>query len=251
MGQTHEHIEGTEDSEYEKIRVRQILELLPRNRHSVLEIGSRSGKITRVLAEKFSSVTALDLVQPSFQIDRVTAVSGDVTELQFPENSFDCVLCTEVLEHVPNIKQACEELVRVTRHELVIGVPFEQDLRVGRLNCSNCRRINPSWGHVNSFSEARLRELFSLLRLKTVVFCGLKRERTNWFAMTLCDLARNPWGTYDQEEPCIYCCKKMDAPQNRTLFERACGKLGMTLYQFQNKFTAERPIWIHLVFSKE
>ena len=49
---------------------------------------------------------------------------------------------------------------RVARHAIVVGVPYRQDLRVGRTTCAACRGTNPPWGHVNSFDENRLKQHF-------------------------------------------------------------------------------------------
>jgi ubiquinone/menaquinone biosynthesis C-methylase UbiE len=62
------------------------------------------------------------LEKPTFEFPRVTTVAGDATKLQFPDELFDCVLCAEVLEHIPAVEKTCRELVRVARHELIIGV---------------------------------------------------------------------------------------------------------------------------------
>lgn len=43
--------------------------------------------------------------------------------IPFPDNSFDCVLCLDVLEHLENIHQVFDELCRVTRRYVVISLP--------------------------------------------------------------------------------------------------------------------------------
>src|SRR5580658_5701608 len=124
---------------------------MPLGRTSILEIGARDGYHSRPLTERFAEVTALDLEKPTFEFPGVITVAGDATKLQFADSSFDCVLCAEVLEHIPALEQACRELARVVRHELIIGVPFRQDTRSGRTTCRNCGKTNPPWAHVNSF----------------------------------------------------------------------------------------------------
>lgn len=42
-------------------------------------------------------------------------VAGDVAAMPFPGASFDVVLCTQVLEHVPDPRAVCRELSRVLR----------------------------------------------------------------------------------------------------------------------------------------
>lgn len=42
-------------------------------------------------------------------------VKMDVTDIQYPENSFDVIFCSHVLEHVPNDRKAMRELYRVLK----------------------------------------------------------------------------------------------------------------------------------------
>ena len=136
-------------TEAEAARTADLLRLLPRGRRSVLDIGARDGRFSRLLTEYFPEVTALDLKLPGFDIPGVRTVAGNVTKLGFDNDSFDSVFCTEVLEHVPDVQKACREILRVARHEIIIGVPFRQDTRVARCSCSSCGRTSPPWGHVN------------------------------------------------------------------------------------------------------
>jgi ubiquinone/menaquinone biosynthesis C-methylase UbiE len=49
----------------------------------------------------------------------------DVTRLPFKDNSFDLIVCSEVLEHIPDHDQALSELVRILKpgRTLVVSVP--------------------------------------------------------------------------------------------------------------------------------
>ena len=98
----------------------------------MLDIGARDGHFSRLLTKYFLSVTALDVILPAFECPRVRRIAGDVTNLPFADASIDCVFCTEVLEHVPDLEKACQEIARVARHEVIIGVPYRQDIRIGR-----------------------------------------------------------------------------------------------------------------------
>jgi len=118
--------------ESEKERTKDLLRVLPKGRRSVLDIGARDGHFDRLLTGYFPEVTAFDLHKPTFEYPGVATVAGDVTKLDVSDNSFDCVFCAEVLEHIPAVQTACNEIIRVARHEIIIGVPFQQDTRVGR-----------------------------------------------------------------------------------------------------------------------
>jgi SAM-dependent methyltransferase len=194
-------LQAYRQSESERARTADLLRILPRGRTSVLDIGARDGHFSRLLRNRYERVIALDLGMPAFESPGVVSVVGDVTRLPFRDYSFDCVFCAEVLEHVAAVEQACAEIARVTRHEVVIGVPYKQDLRVGRTTCRTCGRINPAWGHVHSFDEHLLARLFPGWRISCTSFVASNSETTTALAAALMDAAGNPWGTYCQEEP--------------------------------------------------
>ena len=86
--------------------------IVSKGRTSVLDVGARDSHFSLLLAKYFETVTALELEKPRIEHPFVITVAGDVTNPQFNDNAFDCVFCTEVLEHVPNIEKACKEIIR-------------------------------------------------------------------------------------------------------------------------------------------
>src|SRR5262245_28885278 len=128
------------ETHLEKARIGSLLGLIPKGRSTVLDVGANDGYISQFLVNYFDTVTALDLNKPPIEVERVIPVKGDVTCLEFPANSFDTVLCVEVLEHIPSqlLSKACAELARVARYDLVIGVPHRQNLRNNRMTCGHC-----------------------------------------------------------------------------------------------------------------
>jgi SAM-dependent methyltransferase len=146
---------------------------------SVLEIGARDGRVTRLLSERYFSVLALDLQRPAFEFPHVTTAAGDVRSLQFPDRSFDLVLCTEVLEYVPELQSATRELCRVARRHILVRVPHRQDLRHDRTTCTACGHRNPPYGHVHAFDEQRLFRLFPGWLPSTITRVGEIQDRTS------------------------------------------------------------------------
>lgn len=238
--------------EMDQIRVADLIRILPQEGRTALDVGALWGYFSEYLSRHYEQVTALDLERPQWTLPRVTTVAGDITRLQFPDNSFDTVFCAEVLEHIPELEKAVSELARVTARYLVIGVPLEQDLRLGRLNCVHCGRINPPYGHVNRFTEERLKSLFPSLRPQAVSYVlPRKQERTNELSRWLYDFARNPYGDYQRLEPCQYCGGKIIPPPAMNLVERGCAFLALRLNLLQNLASPVRPGWIHVVFRKD
>jgi hypothetical protein len=240
-------------SEKEQHRTQDLLALLPESGSIALDIGARDGHFSRLLALRFESVVALDLSSPDILHERVSCVAGDVTALQFADNTFDAVLCAEVLEHIPPnlLSRACAEIARVTKGVAVIGVPYKQDLRVGRTTCQTCGRFNPPYGHVNAFDEARLAQLFgNAMDVEKVSFVGESLARTNALSTWLLDRAGNPFGTYDQDESCIHCGGKLLPPKPRTFLQKVLTRAAFVLNRGAGIFARSAPQWIHQRLAK-
>ena len=187
-------------SAQERARIDDLMRIIPKGRSTILDIGARDGYISKLLASYFEVVTALDLEKPDFDIANVITVKGDVSNLDFPDNHFDVVLCTEVLEHIRSeLLISTNEIARVAKHEVVVGVPYKQDIRAGRTRCGSCKRKNPPWGHVNTFDEETLMSLFQMLTPLSTTYVGKIKERQNALSAYLMDIAGNPLGTYGQE----------------------------------------------------
>lgn len=94
-----------------------VLRLKPEN---VLEIGVGNGLVASYLKSCGISVTTLD-IEKNLKPDFV----GSVEDLPFAENSFDVVLCAEVLEHLPfdKFSEAILELKRVSKKFIVLSLP--------------------------------------------------------------------------------------------------------------------------------
>jgi len=240
------------DFDDEVERVKHLLELVPKGHDSVLDIGSRDGYVTNLLENNFKYIIALDLVKPEIESKNIICVEGDVRNLLFEDNSVDVVICSEVLEHIPEIdlQKACCEMARVAKFNIVIGVPYRQDLRVGRTTCDHCGLINPPWGHVNSFNEINIKQLFKELQCVKIRYIGNIRRKTNILSKLLMDYAGNPFGTYGQIEPCIYCGLKLVGPRSRTLMQKIATRISVYLEDIQSLVVFSQPKWIHVLFDK-
>lgn len=243
-------LETRQDAQ-EQEREASLLALIPQHGDEALDIGARDCYYYGLLADRFAHVVALDLEQPQSSDPRITTIAGNITALDFDDRSFDAVLCAEVLEHIPPslLETAAHELARVTRGSLVIGVPFEQDLRVARTTCRNCGAKNPPWGHVNSFDLDRLKTLFAGMDFVRSDTVGTHLQETNAVSAWLLDLAGNPYGTYEQDEPCVECDAPIGSPAPRSMRQRLLTKAAYSLRNTQEKISRPKPRWLHALFA--
>ena len=236
----------------EQQRIADLFALLPASGCNALDIGARDGYFSRMLAERFDRVVALDLEKPDIEHPKIVPMQGNIADSKFSDNQFDAVLCAEVLEHIPPhlLTRSCHEIARIARNKVVIGVPYRQDLRCGRTTCANCGKTNPPWGHVNSFDENRLRMLFPALILEKMTFVGFCCEGTNSISTALLDYAGNPYGTWQQDEPCIHCGGPIGSPKARNPFQRISTRVAFLINRFQGLTIKPHGNWIHVLFAK-
>ena len=91
-------------------------------RGACLDIGSGRSPFKTLLETRCTAVTSVDVEQRSEHVDLVADVQ-DLSALQ--SDSFETVLCTQVLEHVPRPRDAAREIARVLAPEgrLILSVP--------------------------------------------------------------------------------------------------------------------------------
>jgi SAM-dependent methyltransferase len=113
-------------------RVSRVFEILDKG-GDVLDVGSGAGQFANCLAlsGEFQSVTTIDptLFNKYLEVsDQVRRMSMSADDLEFPDDSFDVVVCMEVLEHVSDqvLRAAITEMRRVCRGQLVITVPYRE-----------------------------------------------------------------------------------------------------------------------------
>lgn len=91
--------------------------LFPKN---ILEIGVGNKTVSNYLKNQGFSVTTFDL-DKELSPDYV----GDLRKLPFKDNSFDLIMCCEVLEHLPfsEFKKVLSEIRRVSKKNAIISIP--------------------------------------------------------------------------------------------------------------------------------
>ena len=78
-------------------------------------------------------------------------ISADVTFLPFRDRAFDCVLCSEVIEHVKELDKSVDEVSRIARKFVLISTPNHGILRsiLSRFSKKLLGQIDGRVGHVN------------------------------------------------------------------------------------------------------
>ncbi|MEL6519980.1 MAG: class I SAM-dependent methyltransferase [Pseudomonadota bacterium] len=90
----------------------------------------------------------------------INLTTGDATALDYPDNTFDAIICSEVLEHLPDYDAALREIRRVLKPDgrLCISVPHAWPERI----CWNLAPPPDGYpyqpgGHIRIFDEVDLK----------------------------------------------------------------------------------------------
>lgn len=97
----------------------------------------------------------------------LTSRQGSVYELPYKDNSFDLVICTEVLEHLDEPTRALKEILRVSKKYLIISVPNEPLFMLSNfLRGKNLSRLGNDKEHVNHWNPLSFKRYLSQNKVK-------------------------------------------------------------------------------------
>ncbi|MFZ5424783.1 MAG: class I SAM-dependent methyltransferase [Patescibacteria group bacterium] len=141
----------------------------------ILDMGCGEGFYSMIFDQLFDvEVTAVDYDEEILSMARewlnnatkVTLMQGDITNLPFEDNYFDKIVCTEVLEHIPDDVKAAKELFRVLKPGGVLAAtvpnwnyPFMWDpLNKVReaVGLGHFNPLNGFWGGIWAYDHKRL-----------------------------------------------------------------------------------------------
>lgn len=154
-------------TDHDEHRVRQtILRSMDPDTASVLDVGCGKAWVAAALTTRNILVCSLDvsITNPRKALRAVPApchcaVVADAFALPFADGTFDCVISSEVIEHVHDPAAFLAELLRVVKPggQCIISTPYNERRRF--VLCVHCNNVTPLHAHLHSFTEHTLRLL--------------------------------------------------------------------------------------------
>jgi ubiquinone/menaquinone biosynthesis C-methylase UbiE len=154
---------------HDERRVREyIISKIQKNVNSILDVGCGNGWIAKEFLPKGKIVVSLDIsvtnpsiVKKLYSNPKHFAVAADSFYLPFNDNSFDCVVASEIIEHVVDPAGFIKELFRVVKKggRLIITTPYKE--KIIYYLCIHCNQKTPANAHIHSFDEKKLEDLYS------------------------------------------------------------------------------------------
>ena len=144
-----------------KEKIEKIIECIPTNVSTIIDIGCGNGVITNVLGNIYE-VLGVDRSENALKTVETEKISASSDAVPLPDKSFDLVLSSELLEHLndEDLMGTVREIKRLSKKYIFITVPNDENPDKLSIKCPNCSYIYNSPNHLRSFNTNSFRVLF-------------------------------------------------------------------------------------------
>jgi SAM-dependent methyltransferase len=161
-------------------RFEKIFEYISKEAHSLIDVGCGDCSVIRNLYNRMPELflVGMDTFQQSTN-DGVYYCQARLPLLPFPEKSFDVVISLEVLEHIEDIKKSINEIQRLARKQIIIGVPYLENLQTLSTVCNVCKKTSHAYGHLHSFAKNDMVDLLPDFEMEKWSLVGTIQRRVS------------------------------------------------------------------------
>lgn len=236
-----------------KAKTDAILNIIPPDVRTLIDIGCGNGAITHVLAEHYD-VTAVDRSETALSFVRTRKIHASSDRIDLPDRSFDMVFSSELLEHLesPVFEGTLTEMKRLSRKYLFITVPNDQSVEKDFIRCPSCGYLFNRAYHIRRFDAAGLAACFPEFHVKKSLTLGLGKRgyvpflarikhritpASSWIAPFWADRGH-------RQSMCPSCSAEFEYPYR-------FHPVGFFLDIMNIPLSPKRPYWLMMLFEKE
>lgn len=181
----------------------------------ILDVGCGNGWVAsalvpcghRVISMDISLKNPLDSVKITNHPNHAGLIS-DVYNIPFSRGTFDYIIASEIMEHLPDPLLFVETLVKILKQngKLLITTPYNE--KIEYCLCVHCNRMTPRHAHLNSFNERNIDRLLKIpgTTYKTSKFSNKFLSRLR-FHIILKHLPFFVWNKVDQLFNFLFQCQ--------------------------------------------
>lgn len=155
-----------------------IFSKIPPQAKLIADVGCGRGWLAKTLLDFDRIVVSIDVsyknvstVLQKYPSEHHYGVVADGYYLPFKDETFDCIVASEVIEHLEKPSLFVAELFRVlkNRGKLILSTPYKEKIKYSL--CIHCNKPTPHNAHIHSFDESKLNGMLK----KT-----LPKEKSEW-----------------------------------------------------------------------
>ena len=154
-------------TEHDERRLRDyVISEIPDQYNLILDAGCGSAWVAEKLLSENKTVISMDIslanvikAKSKYSSANHYCIVGDSLYPPFKNKSVDCIIASEVIEHVTEPKMFIEKLLDKVKSNgiLIISCPYKEVIRY--VLCVHCNQKTPIHSHMHSFDECKLKAL--------------------------------------------------------------------------------------------
>ena len=226
-------------------RVPITLGMIPLEIKSCLDLGCGDGTILNKLNPELFKV-GLDISHDALLNAEVEKkVLACSSRLPFRSNSYDLVICTEVLEHLPSeqFELSINEIQRIAKKNILVSVPFQENLDRKQACCPNCGFIFHIHMHLRRFNSTQLKTMFTSFSPKYYRFSQTLEKSYPAWILEIRRKYGHRW-EWDENALCPRCGHKNNHPPRRT-------PISVLTSILADIFAKSHPKWVAVIYEKK
>jgi len=194
---------------YHRGLISKVLKSVPPQSKRILDIGCGYGNMTKFLEKKGDTIVGLDLgglFYRPYVSEKLSFLKSDALHIPFHDDTFDCLISLDVIEHIEDDQSLVDEVKRVLKPKglAIIETPNRHRLSAELLSLfkSNSQNFPKSYGHdellgdiihIREYTKPELEKLFKLSKFKEIKVSG------HWFGLTSPEIGiEKPWRTFER-----------------------------------------------------
>lgn len=132
----------------------------------LLDVGCGSAFIAAHFCPKHIKVISLDIARENvrkalqkYNMDSHAALVADAYHLPFEDNSLDCIIASEIIEHTIDPSKFVQSLLSKVKKggKLIISTPYKE--KIAYSLCIHCNCKTPHNAHLHSFDKEKIRHI--------------------------------------------------------------------------------------------
>ena len=145
---------------------RSVLRMVPRSTGLPLDVGCGCAFVAEHLCRRGTRVVSMDIAPANARkalaqhpSDNHAAVAADAYHLPFADNTFDCIIASEIIEHTVDPQGFVASLLSKLKPggTLIVSTPYKE--RIAYSLCIHCNCKTPHNAHLHSFDKDKLRHI--------------------------------------------------------------------------------------------
>jgi len=143
-----------------------IIKRIPGNADLIIDVGCGNGWLAGYFLKKNRKVISMDIssVNPvkalrKYPGENHAALVADVFHFPVKNNAFDCIVASEIMEHVADPKLFVQILVEKLKPggKLIITTPYNE--KIEYYLCVHCNLPTPKNAHLHSFNKENIKDV--------------------------------------------------------------------------------------------